>query len=520
MRTVKRSSPAMAVLVAAACLLVNSAQPAMPKAAPAFDRLMTQSKQQLDSGDYSSARLSLEEALKLSRTFPSEDPRLGTLYHCLGNLYLKEQDYATAGDYFQRAITIEQKKFGPDSLEVGDALFGLANCYQQGNNPMMAEVYIKRVVEIWSKAYGPDSEKLLSVLPSLATYASLNSNYKLAEETHRRILRIKEKTYGASDPRVGTSLNTLASLAATDGKYEEAKKLAERATEVLAKTAGSSAAYDAAVTNLQFVKQQLGETQPAASQQPPAPPGPPPAKTEKAPAGKSDGSTSGSSGPHARTDKPVQPSTTDTDAQSTGVTTGTLVRAPGSSAVATTPDEFRPWELKNQSRQASSDKQQDRTTSWGKIRYLAGGRLISQEEYKAMLLANEAYELIKEEKYRMAADVLRKAATMCPTLASVRTNLGLALSRLGDNDQAIEEFKQSIALEPTRPAAWLNLASCFQVNGQLKESVATYNEYLYRFPGDSLAAKARDLVTHLQKEVDNQTAVERALASSAAGARP
>src|SRR5262249_9083872 len=114
------------------------------------------------------------------------------------------------------------------------------------------------------------------------------------------------------------------------------------------------------------------------------------------------------------------------------VTTERFVRAPNTTPVTTTPDEFRPWELKNQTHESTNGGTQDRSTSQGKIRYLAGGKLISQEEYKAMLLANEAYELIKDEKYRMAADILRKAVATCPTLPSVRTNLGLALSRLGE----------------------------------------------------------------------------------------
>ncbi len=184
--------------------------------------------------------------------------------------------------------------------------------------------------------------------------------------------------------------------------------------------------------------------------------------------------------------------------------------------MTTTSDEFRPWELKNQTQDDVSDPQKggQRQTAWGKIRYLAGGRLISQEEYQAMLLANEAYEMIRTARYQMAVTILKKALATYPNLASAHTNIGLALSRLGEITQAEDHLKEAIAIDPARSAPWINLASCFQLNGQLRESVATYREYLRRFPSELLAAKARDLVKHLQEECVHQTAVEKALSTA------
>ncbi|MBX9685446.1 MAG: tetratricopeptide repeat protein [Candidatus Obscuribacterales bacterium] len=172
----------------------------------------------------------------------------------------------------------------------------------------------------------------------------------------------------------------------------------------------------------------------------------------------------------------------------------------------------RPWHTDRVIKKPSADKSQQ----WGKVRYLAEGRLISAEEYKALLLANEAYEAMRQEKFRMAADILTKALEICPELPSAHTNLGLALNRLGKNDEAIEELRQAIALDPSRSAPWVNLASSFQTSGRLKDCVETYKEYLRRFPNDSLAVKAKDLVAHLQEEADEQEAVEKAIAASGA----
>lgn len=174
----------------------------------------------------------------------------------------------------------------------------------------------------------------------------------------------------------------------------------------------------------------------------------------------------------------------------------------------------KPWTTDKPIQKADGS---DKSQNWGKVRYLADGKLISADQYKALLLASEAYEMMQQEKYRMAADILRKAVEMYPALPAAHTNLGLALSRLGQNDEAAEHLKQSIALDPNRSAPWVNLAGCLQNSGKLKDCVETYNEYLRRFPTDSLAYKAKDLVKHLQEELSEQQDVERQVASASGG---
>ncbi|MBX9568438.1 MAG: tetratricopeptide repeat protein [Candidatus Obscuribacterales bacterium] len=169
--------------------------------------------------------------------------------------------------------------------------------------------------------------------------------------------------------------------------------------------------------------------------------------------------------------------------------------------------EPKPWQTDRViKKNTGQDKQ------YGKVRYLADGKLITAEEYKALLLATEAYEMMRQEKYKMAADVLTKALDIFPELPSAHTNIGLALARLGRTDEAIDHLKTAIALDPSRSAPWVNLASSFQTSGRLKDCVETYREYLRRFPSDNLASKATELVKHLEEEVNEQQSVEKSLA--------
>jgi hypothetical protein len=188
------------------------------------------------------------------------------------------------------------------------------------------------------------------------------------------------------------------------------------------------------------------------------------------------------------------------------------MRTPPATAVTTNSDEFRPWEFKDGERQrVETPKVSVADANWGRVSYLAGGRLISPQEYQALLMANQAYDLIRSEKYSMAVEVLKKALAIYPDLASGQTNLGLALEQLGDNEAAVDHLREAIAIDPSRPAPWVNLASSFQLSGKLLESVATYSEFVRRFPEDPLNARAKEISAHLQKEVDEQLAVERTL---------
>src|SRR4029077_9778151 len=140
-----------------------------------------------------------------------------------------------------------------------------------------------------------------------------------------------------------------------------------------------------------------------------------------------------------------------------------VVRAP-SSLVQTGGRDFRPWETNQLSvpvEQSSSTRPTAPRANGGTISYLANGRLITEQEYEAMLLANEAYELIRQEKYKMACDVLGRALGVCPDLPSAHTNLGLALCQLGQNQEAIDHLKKAIALDPRKSAPWINLAGAF-----------------------------------------------------------
>lgn len=525
---------------------------------------MNSGRSALRSGDYNQARRDLNSAMDSSKLFRTNDPRLGDTYQAFGDLYLGEQDYAQAKEYFNRALMVQQTTPGIDELKLADTLYGLATASEMLGDRELAVILLKRVRDIWSNKHGAHSPKLRTVLKPLGIYSDINGDLKFAEQCFRDLIAIDEAAGNSSE--VGCDLNLLSATLTKEGKLSDAAASAERAVSLLNKSSDSLIAAESARDNLSFIKQQQGQsdtriavetpksndtvirsvepakpavaakapevkkpveptkivegTKPVQATKPieatkpvetiPAEPAKPTTATKPEPGTTVEPAKPLLASKPTEITKPSEPTKPAGTGQkpATDSETKKVLGSPSTAAVTTQATEFRPWEGGDNHSQTSKTD-----ANWGKIRYLADGKLITQEEYQALQLANQAYELIRTEKYRMAADVLKKALSIAPTLASVHTNLGMALTQLGDTSEAVAHLREAIAIDASRSAAWLNLATAFQLSGDLKAASVTYAEYVRRFPSDQLASKASELAKHLGKEATEQATI----ASSAGG---
>jgi tetratricopeptide (TPR) repeat protein len=576
-------------------LLLSAPVHAGKKAEP-WKASVDSARQQITAGQYDLARQTLQTAVQQTAAFPTNDPRLAQVNQLYGQMYLAQQDYLQAKDYFERSLPGLQVGFGPESLEVADSLYGLSVCAQQ-QAPLSAEVWLKRVVQIWSNKYGSTDQRLAKILPVLASTAVMASDYGYAQKTYQQLVGVQEKNFGSNSPQFGQALTLLSQSQANLGNLNLAEENAKKAVTALRESGGSSIALDAAKENLRYIQQQLDtpytgdegalpgepsgnweskakpislesaiakavdEKKPPKSKQKPDDDGGDEGTLKTVPVENKDITRPADENkdiprppvedkniprppvedknikrppvedknikrpPVEKKDIPRPPEGGSTLPQEDGKnpdavasanlpssSASHIVRPPSIESQASSPNEFHPWQLtsgKTLIGHASITGGASNPKNWGRIQYLSGGKLITEEEYKAMLLANQAYELIREEKYKLAVELLNKALSICNTLPSAHTNIGLALIQTGDQTQAIDHLKDAIALDATKSAPWVNLASAFQMSGQLRESVATYKEFVRRFPQDGLAAKAKDLADHLADEASNQAMVEK-----------
>lgn len=476
-------------------------------------------------GDYQSAVIMLDRVLDIwSKLYGPTSPRLAAVLSSMATYATLDSDYKKAQDCYRRLVTIQEKNLGSSNSRVGASLNLLASSIANVGNYAEAEPIAQRAVDVLTKA--PDSPTSLDSATATLSYIRQRLG-KAPLATEPADIASKQST-ASSEIEVATKTSPVKSDADSNDN-EPAPPPAIKEKAPAATTVAVTVHKEPENKPVEIDHKKLAANPPLSAKVPAAQPERPKQQSSREPAASVVPPTSVvpqvppttsvppiSSAPQSeKKDESSKPSVVENKDDIT-VHSSHIMRAPNSS-IATTADEFKPWELRNATHQGlPGAKGADQNTNWGKIRYLAGGRLISPEQYKAMLLANEAYELIRTEKYLMAVQVLKNALTIYPDMASGHSNLGLALSELGRNDEAIENLQEAIAIDPTRSAPWLNLASAFQMTGQLRASVATYDEFVRRFPNEHQTAKAREVAAHLHKELTEQEAVASALGREAA----
>jgi Flp pilus assembly protein TadD len=109
---------------------------------------------------------------------------------------------------------------------------------------------------------------------------------------------------------------------------------------------------------------------------------------------------------------------------------------------------------------------------------------------------NLAVTLVQAGKLREAESHYRAALAGRPT-AETHNGLGYVLARQGRTDEAVEEFRKAIDLDPKYTPAYNNIADALAAQGKLEEAEGYYRRSLVEKPSpvvhDSLAAVLRRL---------------------------
>ena len=123
---------------------------------------------------------------------------------------------------------------------------------------------MRRAVSIEEKAYGPDHSTLLPFLTGLSTLLQATNHLPESELLQRRTLAIDERVYGPEHASVAIDLNKLASLLYGMNRFSEAEPLYRRMVLIfLAGTArtGQTQPYLAAgIGNYSAVLKKNGHT--------------------------------------------------------------------------------------------------------------------------------------------------------------------------------------------------------------------------------------------------------------------
>ena len=119
----------------------------------------------------------------------------------------------------------------------------------------------------------------------------------------------------------------------------------------------------------------------------------------------------------------------------------------------------------------------------------------------------EAYQLYLNKDMAGSAAAFKEYLKIQPTDNSARNNLGLALTEVGELDEAIETFQQVVRKEPRHADAFSNLGIAFGKAGRAEESMEAYRKALAANPAHVNAANNLALALQTEERFDEAAAV-------------
>jgi tetratricopeptide (TPR) repeat protein len=219
--------------------------------------------------DYKSAEDLLLRAVKITARFPAGDARVGITQNTLGLVYQEEKKYGDATKAFENALTMLERSYGQESLDVANIDFNigsvliadgkydaalphiqrsrsifekvlgaqslkaaaayclLGDAYRNLNRFDDAEKPLKQCADLREASGGVESADLADALYSLGLVYEHQGKLKLAEPNLKLAAKIRELTLGVTSPEFAEALEAHSAILKSLGRAEEAKKEAD-----------------------------------------------------------------------------------------------------------------------------------------------------------------------------------------------------------------------------------------------------------------------------------------------------
>jgi tetratricopeptide (TPR) repeat protein len=198
-----------------------------------FDPLVGQTLQNIGSiydelGRTAEARVAIERSLEIMRT-RGHEAAAAVVMVTLASILGHEGDIAGKRALLEQSIALHERTLGPDSFELGTALFNLATLEEDGGRLPEARALYERLVRIEETALGAEH-------PSTAGSRAALAAVLLRMGEHARALQMLERSVGTFDAQRGLQeheslarFDLAKAIVATDGDRDRARAQAEAA---------------------------------------------------------------------------------------------------------------------------------------------------------------------------------------------------------------------------------------------------------------------------------------------------
>jgi tetratricopeptide (TPR) repeat protein len=185
--------------------------------------------------DLAQAENVLREGLSLAQL---DETHEAPLANDLALVLLGKGDLEGALKYQQRALTIDEKVYGPQHSDVATTTNNIAVILKEKGDLEGALKYQQRALSIDEKVYGPEHPNVARDANNIGTILKDKGDLEKALKYEQRALSIDEKLYGPEHPDVAICANNIAVILRDKGDLEGALKYEQRALSIDEKVYG------------------------------------------------------------------------------------------------------------------------------------------------------------------------------------------------------------------------------------------------------------------------------------------
>ena len=210
---------------------------------------------------FKGAKVASERAVEIDeQRFGPDHLNVAVRLNALGARLHDLRDYSGAKAAYERALRIDEHNLGPEHPRVAIVLNNLGKTMTDLGDLSGAKEALERALRIDEQSFGPDHPNVARVAANLGNLRIELGDLLGAKEAFERALRIDEQSFGLCHPDVANRVCSLGVAMAGQGDLTGAKAAFERALRIDERALGPehlNVARD--VANLGVIKQKLGD---------------------------------------------------------------------------------------------------------------------------------------------------------------------------------------------------------------------------------------------------------------------
>jgi tetratricopeptide (TPR) repeat protein len=210
---------------------------------------------------FKNAKVASERALEIEeKRFGPDHPNVAVRVNALGARLHDLRNYSGAKAAYERALRINEQNLGPEHPRVATVLNNLGMMMTEVGDLSGAKEALERALRIDEQSFGPDHPNVARDVANLGLVMKEQDNLSGAKEAFERALRIDEQSGGHDHPNVANRVCCLGVVMEGLGNLSCAKEAFERALRIDEQTLGPehlNVARD--VANLGMIKKKLGD---------------------------------------------------------------------------------------------------------------------------------------------------------------------------------------------------------------------------------------------------------------------